>query len=82
MQEEAIPIMSKKKLKHHGINREWCKGCGICVALCPKNILVLNEEDKAMAIHQEWCIACRLCEKTCPDLAIEVITEDSGGEGQ
>ena len=27
--------MSKPKLKEHVINREWCKGCGICVHKCP-----------------------------------------------
>jgi len=29
------------------INRDWCKGCGICVAFCPKEVLVLDEQDKA-----------------------------------
>ncbi|MFO7714017.1 4Fe-4S binding protein, partial [Desulfosarcina sp.] len=28
--------MVKAKLKEHRINRDWCKGCGICVAFCPK----------------------------------------------
>lgn len=74
--------MSKKKLKHPGINQNWCKGCGICVALCPKDVLVLDGEDKAMAAHLERCIACRLCEKSCPDLAIEAISEDSDAKGE
>jgi 2-oxoglutarate ferredoxin oxidoreductase subunit delta len=70
----------KTKLKQHIINRDWCKGCGICVAMCPTDVLVLDGEEKAMAAHQEKCIACRLCEKICPDLAIEVITEDACGK--
>ena len=74
--------MSKKKLKHHDIKQDWCKGCGICVTLCPKDVLVLDGEDKAMAAHLERCIACRLCEKSCPDLAIEVIREDSDTKGE
>jgi 2-oxoglutarate ferredoxin oxidoreductase subunit delta len=72
--------MAKKKLKQHLINRDWCKGCGICVAMCPKDVLVLDGDDKAKAAHPEKCIACKLCEKICPDLAIEVITEDAEGE--
>ena len=68
--------MAKAKLKEHRINREWCKGCGICVAFCPKQVLELDDKDKAVAVRLEDCIACRFCELRCPDLAIEVETED------
>ncbi len=68
--------MAKTKLKEHRINQEWCKGCGICVAFCPKNVLELNEKDKVVAARPADCIACRLCEWRCPDLAIEIITEE------
>ncbi len=67
--------MEEIKLKEHSINWEWCKGCGICVHFCPKDVLELNAKDKAYAKAPENCIACRLCESICPDLAIEIITE-------
>ncbi len=67
--------MAKEKLKKHHINREWCKGCGICVAFCPKNVLELDDKDKAQAARPKDCIRCRLCEMLCPDLAIEIETE-------
>ncbi len=67
--------MGKPKLKEHNINIEWCKGCGICVHFCPKRVLEINEEEKAMAARKEDCIACKLCELRCPDLAIEIITD-------
>lgn len=67
--------MAKKKLKELRINRDWCKGCGICVTFCPKAVLELDKGEKARAVRPEDCICCALCELRCPDLAIEVITE-------
>ena len=67
--------MAKPKVKEHHINREWCKGCGICVHFCPKSVLELDTEDKAVAVRKKDCIGCRLCELRCPDLAIEIETE-------
>ena len=54
------------------INREWCKGCGICVAFCPKQALGLDDEEKACWVNPEDCITCGLCELRCPDVAIEL----------
>lgn len=68
--------MSKPKLKEHRIRRDWCKGCGICVAFCPKQVLELDEHEKAVAKRPQDCICCRLCELRCPDLAIEIVTEE------
>lgn len=59
------------------IKTERCKGCGICVEFCPKQILTLNTLDKVEAVKPADCIACGLCELRCPDYAIFV---DKGGE--
>ncbi len=67
--------MAKKKLKELVINREWCKGCGICVTFCPTQVLELDKKDKATVVKPEDCICCRLCELRCPDLAITVEIE-------
>lgn len=67
--------MAKPKLKQHLINRDWCKGCGICVEFCPTKVLELDDSERAVAARLEDCICCRLCEMRCPDLAIDIETE-------
>ncbi len=74
--------MAKKKLRELTINRDWCKGCGICVAFCPGKVLELDNREKAIAVRPEVCICCRLCELRCPDLAIEVAIEEGEDNGQ
>ena len=68
--------MARPRLKQHVIYREWCKGCGICVHFCPKQVLALDESDKVVVVKPSDCICCRMCEYRCPDLAIEVETAD------
>ena len=61
-----------KRTKVLSLNRAWCKGCSICVAFCPKEVLALDAEEKVMAVHLEACTYCGLCELRCPDFAITV----------
>ncbi|MFZ5965799.1 MAG: 4Fe-4S dicluster domain-containing protein [Bacillota bacterium] len=51
------------------IKKDWCKGCGICVAFCPKQVLEIKN-DKVEIIDMDKCIKCGLCELRCPDFAI------------
>jgi 2-oxoglutarate ferredoxin oxidoreductase subunit delta len=61
------------------IDTERCKGCGLCVRLCPKNIVALSKTKlNSKGYHPaeitdiEACIACASCARTCPDTAIEI----------
>lgn len=70
--------MAKPKLKDLKINKDWCKGCGICVKFCPPKVLELDALEKSTVVRPEDCICCRMCELRCPDLAIELQTEGGG----
>jgi|YNPNPStandDraft_1061719.scaffolds.fasta_scaffold69189_1 2-oxoglutarate ferredoxin oxidoreductase subunit delta len=50
----------------------WCKGCGLCIAFCPAQVLEAGEEGHPVVAHPERCTACHWCDTHCPDLAILV----------
>jgi 2-oxoglutarate ferredoxin oxidoreductase subunit delta len=60
------------------IDTERCKGCGLCVAVCPEKILRLSEsfnrqgQHFAVCFDQGRCTACTSCAVMCPDCAIRV----------
>lgn len=74
--------MSNKIEVKVNINPDWCKGCGICVAFCPKQVLEMNRKDKLEVVRSGDCTACMMCELRCPDLAIEVLTIQKEAESE
>jgi len=61
------------------IERNRCKGCGLCVETCPKKLLALDSENlnekgysPAVMTDISKCIACAFCAKICPDCVITV----------
>lgn len=60
-------------------NLDRCKGCGLCVSVCPKQILRLDETvtnikgyHPSGIFDPESCIACGNCARICPDSVITV----------
>ncbi len=58
-----------KTLQTLYVEKEMCKGCGICVAFCPKNVLEIKNNKVAIK-NLDACIQCGQCELRCPDYAI------------
>lgn len=63
------------------IDKQWCKGCGLCVRACKKGVLEIGHQRSKggylmpEAIAPEKCIGCKMCERSCPDVCIEVTKE-------
>lgn len=72
--------MSKTKNKVV-VRTEYCKGCGLCAAVCKKGVLQTSENlNKQGYYYMEpaegaECTGCMSCTLVCPDLAIEVYSE-------
>lgn len=60
------------------INTERCKGCGLCVEACPKNVIVISKHSNTNGyipvevVNSIDCFGCALCAVMCPDAAIDV----------
>jgi len=65
------------------IDKEKCKGCGLCISACPFGVLGFSDEHNssgynvAMAIAPEQCTGCTICAQICPDVAIEVYRKEA-----
>ena len=63
-------------MKLLGTNPKWCKGCGICVAFCPREVLTLKK-GKVFINSADECIKCGTCENLCPDFAVFLYEEET-----
>lgn len=78
--------MAKRKGKIT-IDRELCKGCYLCISVCPDNLIIISDELNQMGYYPAEfteengkeedikCTGCATCALVCPDVAIEVYRE-------
>ena len=60
-------------------NVEFCKGCQLCIDVCPKKIMTLDTTyvnakgfNPISCTDMAACTACALCARICPDSVIKV----------
>ena len=63
------------------IDSERCKGCTLCVTVCPNNVISISEKSNSKGYFPAQstgpnCTGCTNCAIVCPDCAIEVYREN------
>ena len=73
----GLHIMPKAK-----IDREYCKGCDLCITVCPQKLLTasgtLNGKGyfTAELLEPDKCNGCGICYTVCAEVAIEIVEDD------
>ncbi|MTI81935.1 MAG: CoB--CoM heterodisulfide reductase iron-sulfur subunit A family protein [Firmicutes bacterium] len=69
----AVTLLSKDRLESLGIvatvNEKWCKGCGLCVNICPYDARVIDENKDVAVVREVLCQGCGACVAACPSSA-------------
>jgi len=67
--ERRCPAKACRGLFRYEIDREACKGCGICLKNCPAEA-ISGERREPHVIDQEKCTYCGTCLEKCPFTAV------------
>ena len=65
------------------IDAKYCKGCKLCIDVCPRHALRLSGKlsDSGIEIiafdDTAGCTACCLCALMCPDAAVTVTADET-----
>jgi 2-oxoglutarate ferredoxin oxidoreductase subunit delta len=69
------------------IDMERCKGCGLCVAFCPRGCIVISGKSNKNGYFPAQadstnCTGCASCALVCPDAVIEIYQNDISNKKQ
>ena len=56
------------------IDKDRCLGDGICVNLCPEEVLEMRD-NFPVTVHKERCTECKACEVNCDYTALRCVEE-------
>ncbi len=65
------------------VNEVYCKGCELCVASCPQEVIALDQDRitakgyHPAALLKDGCTGCGICSVVCPEAAIVVYREST-----
>jgi 2-oxoglutarate ferredoxin oxidoreductase subunit delta len=69
---EAASERKRRVASELVVDLDLCKACGICHALCPRDVFDLDERGYPVVTRLSACTVCRTCEYHCPDFAISI----------
>ncbi len=75
---EFVLNTESKKKGYIEIDREFCKGCQICMEFCPAKCISPSDDLNAAGYlparfnDNGNCTGCAICALVCPDVCIEV----------
>jgi 2-oxoglutarate ferredoxin oxidoreductase subunit delta len=73
------PVRSTASFLPLEIATDRCKGCELCIGVCPKDVLALDLEVVNRLVHHPvrlldaaGCTSCAFCARICPDAVFTV----------
>jgi len=71
------------------VKKERCKGCRLCIEVCPANVFSVSQNFNRMGVHyveakgegKNICTGCQRCVIICPDVAIEILKTTNNTQG-
>ena len=78
------PVIVSRSESHVTIivDEEICKGCRLCVAVCPRQAMQLADHTNSRGFHPaclanpDDCTGCAQCALMCPDVAIRIVRSE------
>ena len=74
------------RAKNIHVNADYCKGCDICVDVCPRGVLEISTDLSKRGVYPprvrdlSLCTGCKICELHCPDFAIAIELRGENGD--